>query len=131
MSPRSNEPVEIASRGGNMIVSMAIAKVLKDRHTPVRVTGFCASGCALIAIGSRHCTVSRAGRLILHAPVIPAGLTVVTDYAIAIEKARADWKDWLREYNVPEDLIENTLQAYQQQYELSEYAMKRVGCVVE
>jgi hypothetical protein len=124
------EPVEIASPGGNMIFSMAIAQILRERGIPVRVTGWCMSGCAMIAIGSRNCTVARSGRLVLHAPTMPAGANV-TDLARALERSRTDWKDWMHEAGVPSDLIEATLQAYRQQYELSAYAMKRVGCRVE
>jgi hypothetical protein len=127
---RIREPVEIASPGGNMMLSMAIARIFQDRGIAVRVTGWCISGCAMIAIGSRNCTVARSGHLVLHAPVIPAG-TNVTDVARSLEKVRSDWKNWMHNAGVPSDLIEATLQSYQQRYELSPYAMKRVGCQVE
>jgi len=126
----SREPVEIASPGGNMLVAMMIAQIFKDRGIPVRVTGQCISGCAMIAIGSRNCTVARSGHLVLHGPVIPAGANV-TDFALALERSRSNWKDWMHKAGVPSDLVEATLQAYRQQYELSPYAMKRVGCQVE
>lgn len=126
----AREPVEIASPGGNLIVSMTIAQIFRQRGIAVRVTGQCASGCAMIAIGSRNCTVARSGHLILHAPGFVAGGNV-TDFARNLEKVRADWKDWMQKAGVPSDLIEATLQAYRQQYELSPYAMKRVGCQVE
>ncbi len=100
------------------------------KHAKIIIWGIGAFICAFIAIGSRHCTVARSGRLVLHGPVIPAGLTV-TDYTIVLENARTQWKQWARDNGVPEDLIFNTFQAYRQQYELSEYAMKRVGCVLE
>ena len=127
---QAREPVEIASPGGNMLVSMTIAQLFKERRSPVRVVGWCGSGCAMIAIGSGNCTVARSGRLVLHGPAIPAA-TNVTDFARSMEKLRSDWKDWMHNVGVPSDLIEATLQAYRQQYELSPPAMKRVGCRVE
>jgi hypothetical protein len=127
---QTNEPVEIASPGGNMMLSMAIAQIFKERGIAVRVTGWCSSGCAMIAIGSRNCTVARSGRLVLHGPYIPAG-TNVTDFARALQRNRADWQDWMHKAGIPSDLVEATLQAFRQQYELSPYAMKRVGCRLE
>lgn len=127
---QTHEPVEIASPGGNMVFSMAIAQIFKERAISVRVTGWCASGCAMIAIGSGNCTVARSGRLVLHAPYIPAGGNV-TDFARALERGRADWQDWMQKAGVPSDLIEATFQAFRQEYELSPYAMKRVGCRLE
>lgn len=127
---QTREPVEIASPGGNMMMAMTIAQLFRERGIPVRVTGRCVSGCAMIAIGSRNCTVARSGHLVLHAPALPTGINV-TDLARSMEKLRSDWKDWMHNAGVPSDLIEATLQAYQQQYELSPYAMKRVGCRVE
>ncbi|MGE5150403.1 MAG: hypothetical protein ACM3II_09815, partial [Rhodospirillaceae bacterium] len=125
------EPVEIASPGGNMVAAMLIAQDFKKRGIPVRVTGWCASGCAMIAIGSGRCTVARSGHLVLHGPAITPGGIGVTDYARALDKARTSWKDWMDKAGVPADLIEATLQAQGQKLELSDYAMKRVGCTLE
>src|SRR6185312_7217192 len=124
------EPVEIASPGGNMILSMAIAEMFKERGISVRVTGWCASGCAMIAIGSGNCTVARSGRLVLHAPYVTVGGNV-TDLARAREQNRVQWQDWMQKAGVPSDLVEATFQAFRQQYELTPYAMKRVGCRLE
>jgi hypothetical protein len=123
-------PVEIASPGGNMIFSMAIAGTLKQRGIPVRVTGWCASGCAMIAIGSGNCTVARSGHLVLHAPVLPPGGNV-TDAARVLKQGREGWMKFMRDAGVPEDVLDATLQAYGQRLELSTYGMKRVGCAVE
>ena len=127
---QTHEAVEIASPGGNMVFSMAIAQIFKERGISVRVTGWCASGCAMIAIGSGNCIVARSGRLMLHAPYIPAGSNV-TDFARAREQSRVQWQDWMQKAGVPSDLIEATFQAFQQRYELTPYAMKRVGCRLE
>jgi ATP-dependent protease ClpP protease subunit len=127
---RITEPVEIASVGGSMVFSMAIADMFRDRGISVRVTGWCASGCAMIAIGSGNCIVARSGRLVLHAPRISAGANV-TDFARALERTRADWQSWMQKAGVPSDLIEATLQAFRQEYERSPCAMKRVGCRLE
>jgi len=127
---QTHEPVDIASPGGSMILSMAIAQIFKDRGISVRVTGWCASGCAMIAIGSGNCIIGRSGRLVLHAPAIPVGGNV-TEFARALEQSRAQWHDWMQKAGVPSDLIEATFQSFRQQYELSPYAMKRVGCRLE
>jgi ATP-dependent protease ClpP protease subunit len=127
---QTREPVEIASPGGNMILSMTIAQIFKERGISVRVTGWCASGCAMIAIGSGNCTVARSGRLVLHAPNLPAGANV-TDFARALARSRTEWHNWMQNAGVPSDLIEATFQAFRQEYELSPYAMKRVGCRLE
>jgi hypothetical protein len=37
----------------------------------------------------------------------------------------------MQKAGVPSDLIEATFQAFQQRYELTPYAMKRVGCRLE
>jgi ATP-dependent protease ClpP protease subunit len=126
----TREPVEIASPGGNMIFSMAIAQTFKERGIAVRVVGWCASGCAMIAIGSGNCTVARSGRLMLHGPKLPVAANV-TDFARVLERSRTQWKNWMQEAGVPSDLIEATFQAFRQEYELSPYAMKRVGCRLE
>ena len=124
-------PVEIASNGGNMLASMAIAADLKARNIPVRVTGWCASGCAMIAIGSGHCTVAPSGRLALHGPVIPAGTLGASETARALEGARSSFRTWASANGIPSDLIERTFQAYEMRLELNEYQMRRVGCTVE
>jgi ATP-dependent protease ClpP protease subunit len=124
------DAVEIASPGGSFLISMMVAQMFKQKSIPVRVTGWCASGCAMIAIGSGNCTVARSGRLVLHAPSVPPGLSA-TETARALETMRNQWRDWMHTAGVPSDLTESTIQSFRQQLELSEYGMKRVGCRLE
>ena len=127
----TRDAVEITSPGGSMLLSISIAQTFRDRGIPVRVTGWCASGCAMIAIGSGRCTVARSGRLALHAPVLPPGTMSVTDAARQLERSRTAWMDWMHKVGVPYDILDATVQAYGQRLELSDYGMKRVGCTLE
>lgn len=126
----AREVVEIASPGGSVDISMAIAQIFRERGISVRVTGWCASGCAMIAIGSGRCAVARSGRLVLHAPTLPAGLGV-TETARMRDQLDRRWSDWMAKQGVPYDLIDATFTSFGREYELSDYAMKRVGCKLE
>lgn len=127
--------VEIKSPGGNLYATMVITKIFQLRHVHVRVMGWCASGCAIIAIGSHNCSVAPEGRLALH-HVIKIAPSELRSWQVSTDETRErlnnQMNDWYVKNGVPGDLVRR-MQSDDPNFvlELTRAEINQVGCTLE
>ncbi len=128
---RGDQVVEIASPGGEAATGWIIGEKLREAHVAVRCVGVCASAAAQILVASGHCIVSRQGRVGFHRPrVVLTGLSASV-FGVFDAAVMKQWHGGMAKAGVPDDLVFRTEQAFRGEFELDEYAMKRVGCTME